>query len=57
VFSAWYVLRVYKRSQSEDATEYRTVIGRELGRVLEMAVKGDGEEMARKELGSEKKAS
>jgi hypothetical protein len=30
---------------------------RELGRVLEMAVQGDCEEMARKELGCEKKTS
>jgi hypothetical protein len=30
--------------------EYGTVVGRELGRVLEMAVEGDQEEMARKEL-------
>jgi hypothetical protein len=29
----------------------------ELGRVLEMAVKGDREEMARKELGDAKKTS
>jgi hypothetical protein len=47
----------YKRARSEDATEYGTIVGRELGRVLEMAVEGDWEEVARKELGGAKKTS
>jgi hypothetical protein len=58
------VPRVYKKAQSEDATEYRTVVvkwsspeGIELGRLLEMAVEGDWEEIARKELGGAKKTS
>jgi hypothetical protein len=33
--------RSYKRAQSEDGNEYRTVVGRDLGRVLETAVEGD----------------
>jgi hypothetical protein len=57
VFSVWYVPRGDKKAQSEEATEYRTLVGRELGRVLKMAVEGDGEEVARKELGGEKKTS
>jgi hypothetical protein len=37
--------------------EYGTVVRRELGRVLEMTVEGDQEEVARKELYCDKKTS
>jgi hypothetical protein len=51
VFSAWSVTRAYKGMK-------KLVLScRELGRVLEMAVQGDYEEMARKEFGCEKKIS
>jgi hypothetical protein len=41
MFSVESVLRGYKSAQSEDAKDYRTVVGRELDLVLEMAVEGD----------------
>jgi hypothetical protein len=37
--------------------EYGTVVGRQLGQVLEVAIEGDWEEMARKELDCAKKTS
>jgi hypothetical protein len=37
--------------------EYRTVVGRELDQVLEMAVESDREEMARNKLGCDTKTS
>jgi hypothetical protein len=40
-----------------DGTEYRRVVGREFGQVLEMAVEGDWEELTIEELGGAKKAS
>jgi hypothetical protein len=49
--------RSYKKAQSEDGEEYRTVVGRVLGRVLEMSVEGDWEELARNELDSAEKTS
>jgi hypothetical protein len=41
VFPMGFLPRGYKRAQSEGVMEYRIVVGRELGQVLEMAVKGD----------------
>jgi hypothetical protein len=40
-----------------DSIEQDKVCCQELGRVMEMAVQGDGEEMARKELDGVKKTS
>jgi hypothetical protein len=52
------VLRsVRQDSSSRDKVEYITAVGRELGQVLEIAVEGDWEEMARKELVDVKKTS
>jgi phosphoribosylformylglycinamidine (FGAM) synthase PurS component len=53
----WSLPKVYKRAQSEDTMEYRRVVRRKLGKVLEMAVESDQEEMARKELHCAKKTS
>jgi hypothetical protein len=50
VSSLGFVPRGYKRVKTEDVTEYSSIFGR----VLEMAVEGDLEEMGRKELGSAK---
>jgi hypothetical protein len=52
LFSAWSVQSGYKEVFSS-----REQSCRELGRVLERAVKGDWEEVARKELGRAKKTS
>jgi hypothetical protein len=41
VFSVGSVLKFDKRIQAEDAKKYITVVGRELGRVLEMTVEVD----------------
>jgi hypothetical protein len=49
--------RDYKRAQSEDATEYRTVVKSSRVKSLELAVEGDREEMARKETDCDKKIS
>jgi hypothetical protein len=35
------MLRGYKKAQSEDVMEYGTVVGRQLGQVLEVAIEGD----------------
>jgi predicted NUDIX family NTP pyrophosphohydrolase len=50
VFSAWSVPRGYKGTEHVVRITFR-----ELGRVLEMAVEGDREEMARNELEYAKK--
>jgi hypothetical protein len=49
-FSMGSMPRSYKMAQSEDGKEHRTVVGRELGRVLENAVEGASDELAGKEL-------
>jgi hypothetical protein len=57
VFSPWSVQSGYKEEFRSWQQHSRFSSCRELGRVLEMAVEGDGEEMARKELGGVKKTS
>jgi hypothetical protein len=46
---------VFSRTRVVD--QCRTVVGRELGQVLDVAVKSDREEMARNELGCDLKTS
>jgi ABC-type enterochelin transport system ATPase subunit len=53
LFSVCSVPRVYKRAQSEDATEYRTVVESNRVESSELAAA----EMARKELGGANKTS